>query len=990
MAAIVLLPIPAIALNQAASVHQYGHRAWTLRESALPGYPRAVTQGPDGYLWLATEFGLLRFDGVQFVPWRPSGSSFSLRNIVALLATRDGGLWIGTDKGLARWKRGVLTEYPELKGQYVGVLVQTEDDTVWAATNGGKELARLCAFGVGPVTCHGSDGRLGRFVLSLQADRKGGLWVGAAAGLWHWTPQTPTLFRTPRPSPEIHAVVEDGQSLLVALEREILRLENGKFARVLLEGRRELKPTTMLRDRDGGLWVGTQDQGIIHVRRGAVDVFARANGLSHDFVISLFEDREGNIWVATLNGLDRFRDVAVTRISTQQGLSNDTVTAVQASQDGDVWLGTVNGLNRWKDGRISRLPLPTSSSNIGSLFEDSRGRLWVSSINGVWQVAPETGHTERLRGPPTRYVRAMTEGERQTLWISDAGQGLLRVRDGAVVDRIPWSEIGGASARVLAADADDGVWLGFDEGGIAYVKNNRVQRRVGEADGLGDGNVNGFHVGRGGVLWVATRGGLTRLTGEGIHTLRTRHGLPCDSVQWVIEDDAAALWLHTPCGIVQIGPDAVQAWVDRPDRAVQVTVYDLSDGVLRFSDLGNYGPKVTKARDGRLWFASYDGAGVIDPKQLPSNPLAPPVHIEQAICDRITYDVSSHVRLPALARDLRIDYAALSFVAPERVRFRHKLDGHDEDWVDAGNRRQALYNDLPPGTYRFRVTAANDHGVWNEEGKTWEFSIAPAPYQTTAFRGVAVLLVVATLSFVYRVRARRLAAEFSIRFEERLGERTRIAQELHDTLLQGCISSSMQLHVLRDEIADQNVRTKLSQIVQQLAESIDESRRSVQGMRIDTPESLERVLVREAESFRGEQEVNIHVAVKGKVQPLQPLTRDTVCRIGREALANAFRHARAKRVEIEIVYSAEGLSLYIRDDGCGIVPTTLASGKSGHWGLPGMRERASQIRGTLRLLSRIDEGTEVELKVPSHAVFVAPAHTWTWLSRLAGRRADIS
>ena len=951
---------------------QYGHSKWTLRDGGLPGYPRSIAQTRDGFLWLATDFGLQRFDGVRFTPWGPPAGSSLPGGVVRLLATRDGSLWIGMDQGLARWNHGVLSTYRELDGEYVYALAEDRDGAVWAGTNGLGGNARLCSIRGETVECDGDDGTFGRFVLSLHADEAGDLWVGAATGVWRWRAAEPTRYPLAGSLSEINALVEDGRGeIMVAMARQLARLVDGTLEPYRVDsGLQEMKPTSLLRDRHGGLWIGTQDNGLLHVHDGRTDRFCRDDGLSGNFVVDILEDGEGNIWVATTGGLDRFRDIAVRRLSTRQGLSSDTVLSVLAATDGDVWIGTITGLERWSDGVVQRYAIPGVGANegVGSLFEDSSGRMWVSSLQGLFSV--ESGATRPVRaGVPTRYVHAFAEDAGGTLWISDSASGLFGLRGEDDVEVVPWSTFGGESARALFADPSGGLWLGFVGGGVSRLENGRVQQTYTSADGLGAGEVTNIHDDAEGALWVATGGGLSRIAGRRVDTLGVSNGLPCAAVEWSVEDHARALWLQTDCALVRVERDALDEWISDPASSVDLIVYDASDGAVSYADLGSYGPKVSRTADGRLWFATYDGVGVIDPRALPSNPVPPPVHIEQAVGDGVTYAPSMAARLPARVRDVRIEYTALSLGAPENVAFRYRLEGRDEDWIEAGNRRQAFYTDLPPGFYRFQVVAANDRGLWNEEGVAWEFSIAAAFYQTIVFRLTIVTSVLAGLTLLYRLRLRRVAAQLHARLEERLQERARVAQALHDTLFQGFVSSSMQLHALAGEIADQGARSKLTLVLQRIDQVIEEARESVSGLRLPVDDDLESALVRDAEYFKGERQIDFRLAVKGRPRPLDPLARDAVYQISREALANTFRHARARRVEVDIEYSRDEFTVRVRDDGCGIAPHIVDDGRSGHFGLSGMRERAERSGALLRLWSRVGAGTEVEIHMPAQTAF---------------------
>ena len=380
------------------------------------------------------------------------------------------------------------------------------------------------------------------------------------------------------------------------------------------------------------------------------------------------------------------------------------------------------------------------------------------------------------------------------------------------------------------------------------------------------------------------------------------------------------------------------------------------------------GRRSPKTADGRLWFAAYDGVRLVDPRRIPVNRLAPPVHIERVITDNVTRDPEPGLRLPPLVRNLQIDFTALSLSIPERVRFRYKLEGRDRDWVEVTNQREVFYTDLRPNQYRFRVVASNNDGVWNNEGATLTFTVLPAFYQTRAFLAGVTLLAAAALWGMYRFRLSRAAAQLNARFEDRLSERARIAQALHDTLLQGFISSSMQLEMIADDVGDEKVKSRLDLVLVRMRGVIDEGRNAVQGLRPELND-LEQALARSAEELRGSQEVEIRMVVIGQRQVLHPLIRDDIYRIGREALANALRHAKASRIVIELEYAAQHVRLNVTDNGQGFASDVAASGRPGHWGIPGMRERAESLGARLRVLSGPNVGTEVDLVVPAHVAF---------------------
>jgi len=1016
-------------LNPALDVNQYAHTAWNAGENFPGGIIFAIAQTHDGYLWLGTEFGLLRFDGVQSVPWQPpAGQHLPSSQIRALLVARDGSLWIGTRDGLASWKDGKLTQYGELAGQLVQSLLEDREGAIWAG-GWAASTGRICAIQSRRAECYGEDGSLGHGVYSLYEDGGGNLWLGAGTGLWRWKPGPPKLYLLQDPAPTINGLMEgDNRALLIGTRNGIRRLIERKSEVYPLPGvTKQFTPYRLLRDRNGGLWIGTTDQGLLHVHQGRTDQFGRSDGLSGDFVENLLEDREGNIWVATDNGLDRFRDFAVPTISARQSLSNAGVGSVLAARDRSIWLGTVDGLNRWNNGQItiyrkrsapavsvgakreqelsglaaasepsvlSAVREITSSGlpdeAVDSITQDNRGRIWIVTPRRI--VYFDGGRFVPVNAVPGGHVFSSAGDSAGNIWISVQDQGLFHLLGGNVVERIPWARLGRKDvATALFPDpAQGGLWLGFHEGGVAYFKDGQVRASYADADGLGVGSVHDLQLERDGTLWAATEGGLSRVKDSRIATLTSKNGLPCDSVKWAVEDDAHSFWLYMACGLVRIARPDLDAWAADPNRTIQATVFDSSDGVRSHAFTSGKTPRVAKSEDGRLWFLPLKGVSVIDPRHLPFNKIPPPVHIEQITADGKSYwqnwagdagsakassspPSSSQPRLPPLVRDLTIDYTALSLVVPEKVRFRYKLEGWDRDWEDAGTRRQAFYTNLGPRKYRFRVMACNNSGVWNEAGTFLDFSIAPAYYQTTWFRLSCVAAFLALLWGLYQLRLRQLAREFNAGLEARVNERTRIARELHDSLLQGFQGLMFRLQAVRDLLPGRasDAMQALDIALERGDKAIAEGRDTVSDLRepimgdSDIAQALTALGKELALQSGNGLGPCVRVLLEGKQRELNPLLRDEIYRIAREALRNAFRHARAQKIEAEITYSDSEFLLHVRDDGGGLDPEVANQGaRAGHWGLPGMRERAKSFGGKLEVWSEHRAGTEIELSVP--------------------------
>src|SRR6267143_2157273 len=538
------------------------------------------------------------------------------------------------------------------------------------------------------------------------------------------------------------------------------------------------------------------------------------------------------------------------------------------------------------------------------------------------------------------------------------------------------------------------MWLGFENGEVVVFEGD-ASRLYSAKDGLQSGRVLVIAEDREGHVWIGGESGLSRFGQDRFVTLTQDNGLPGSSVSGIVEDDDGNLWLAGALGILRVKPQELDKALASASYRVEGVTFDATDGLRGLPRQREPFPTATRAADGRLWFATTGGVAVIDPRRWLRNAMEPPVKIERVNADDRNLESFSGVRLPPNTKNLELQYAALSLTAPERVRFRYKLEGYDADWRGPVSARSATYTNLPPRDYRFRVIACNNDGVWNEEGAALEFTIVPAFHQTRAF----LLLCAAAAGFLawagYRWRIRQVRSRLQLQFRERLAERTRIAQELHDTLLQGFLSASMQLHVAVNHVpAETADKRRLNRVLELMRSVIEEGRNAVKGLRSSpgSHDDLEEAFSRVREELDAKEDIDFFVIGEGQARPLHAIIRDEVYRIGREALVNAFQHSGATRIEVEVEFAPKGLRVTMRDDGRGIDPQLLESGREGHWGLAGMRERAKNIGARLKVWSRALGGTEVELSVPSSIAFRAQFHSWPWgwLARLyPGRAGDL-
>ncbi len=1001
-----LLPsAPLLPSDPPLTVSQYAHTAWTVRDGFSLGAVFAMAQTPDGYLWLGNGSGLFHFDGVRFVQWQPPpGNQLPTSGVYSLLCARDGTLWIGTFEGLATWRDGRLTWLREFDKMFVTSLLEDRNGTVWLGTLN-RDGGRLCRVQSGRGTCSGDDGRFGVFVWSLHEDHTGTLWVGADSGVWKWAPGSPRRYPTPGVRVGDLIASDEGQLLIGIRGKGLRQLVNEKvdaypirraFTSTASLEDADVDSNKLLRDRSGALWIGTEERGLVHVQRGRADTFAKSDGLSGNIICSLFEDREGNIWVSSSAGLDRFRELPVRSYSTKEGLPSDAIRSVIGGKDGSLWLAGAAGLTRWKDGQttIFRRTSGLPDDSTESLFEDSRGRIWVFTKGGL--AYSDGSRFVAVPGVPSEDVFSITGDEAGNLWLS-GNRGLTHLRSARIVEHFPWSTVRRTQQAKVVLSDKGGVWLSFwNDGGVEYFKDGQLRASFGVADGLGKGVVPGIQLDEEGALWAATQGGISRIKDGHVATLTSANGLPCDTIHGTMWDDSGALWASAQCGLIRIARTELATWIAHPTRRLETTFWDAADGAQLQTAPSSYGPFVARSADGKLWFVGTEGIQVVDPHRLSFNTVRPPVHVERLIAD---HEIRSQrlpggtaapsVLLPQRVRDLQIDYTALSLVAPEKVRFKYRLDGQDSDWREVGNERHVQYSNLRPGSYRFHVIAANNSGVWNEQGDVLEFSIAPAYYQTAWFSALCVAGALGLLWAGYRVRVRQLHHRFEMALETRVSERTRIARELHDTLLQSFhglllrFQTVSQLWAERPDVA----KEKLDVAIDEAARAITEGRNAVQGLRESTVGTSDiadaiNTLGAELAAARGDRPAPaFHVTVEGEPRALHPILRDDIYKITAEALRNAFWHAEATDVEVEIRYDRQQFRLRVQDDGKGFDEALLPrQAAAGHYGVPGMRERAALMGGTLTVWSKEGAGTAVELCIPARSAYVKTRER-RWLSR---------
>ena len=1003
---IVLLWQPsASALDPTRSLAQYKHTRWTVDDGA-PVIPYALAQGADGYLWIGARDGLFRFDGIRFEFILPERQIGNRTSVTALLAARDGSIWAGYGAGgIARYDRGILRDIAMPHADvFVISITQSRDGAIWVAL--GRPDLPLMRYANGRWMEFGAARGIAQDQMhSLIATRDGSIWAAYRNSI--------RVLRKGATQFEIVTAARTGHATLSEDAAGRVWLSDEKGSRPIagppLSGVSALSAYTTLAskrgtraffDRDGNLWgkpaagifrVRAADQpasGGASVRAAAVETFGAREGLTGDQIGTIIEDREGNIWVSTTRGLDRFRAAAVT-LEPQLTNRAQFGDVLLAASDGTVYVGEADTVFRIRPGGQPE-PILQHTKDVEALCEGPDKAVWIVLPERI--VRLRAGRLSALDRPRVEgdWVRDCAVDRDNVLWLSAGSLGLFR-RSAAGWQKLT-KTLGAndSSANFLWADRNRDLQLVAEPNrviGISYSRNGGLKETdliaVDKASPLP--KIRTLLSVPSGLL-LGGQFGLARWTGSKLQILASERFPALNNLTGIVQTPDGYTWTIGRLGLARWSSAEIDAAFVDPRHQIEPVVFDDRDGAP-----SNYIVDATRALvrggDGRLWVSTYNGTVSIDPARIKRNMVPAPVVISGLKARGVTYRDPAKLELRAGTSSLEIDFAVPSLSVPQRVRVFYKLDGADREWVDPGMRRQVFYTNLGPGRYTFQVIAANDSGVLNRTGATLTFDIPPTFLQSKWFAALCVLGAILLLWMIYHLRVRQLQATMRMTLEQRLAERERIARDLHDTLLQGFQGLIFRFQSVANTIpAGDITRRHIEQALDSADDVLTQGRNSVTQLRAARTTDLVQAFTQVAEQLGQDHAAKFNLVVEGVPRELHPMVSEELCRIGEEALINAFRHSDAGNIEVAIAYGSHAFGLGIRDDGTGIGADIVAQGgREGHFGLAGMRERADQIDAQFEIASRAGAGTEIVVTVPAG---VAYAHyRGSWFKRLFVRGA---
>jgi PAS domain S-box-containing protein len=735
------------ALERNKAFSQYVHEVWQTQDGLPQGSILAIAQTDDGYLWLGTAAGLVRFDGVRFTTFdKRNTKEIRDNSVTALLRGKDGSLWVGTEGGLTRLKEGKFTSYTKKEGlsdDSLTSLCESRDESLWIGTRSGG----LIRFKKGKFTRYSqSEGLSSGLVHSIYEGHDGSLWIGTDRGLDRFRGEKFTFYgkKDGMSDNDGMSIYEDQDgSLWVGTDGGGLdRFKDGKFTVYgLKEGLLDKDVWSICKDRDGNLWFGTVGGGLARSQGGKLASYTTKDGLSSDYVLSLHEDREGSLWIGTRGGgLNRLKDGIITSYTVKQGLSKDDVKCVYESRDGNLWIGTEGGwLNRFRDGRFTLFTKSEGLANdtVFSIYEDKDGSLWIGAgEHGLSRF--KGGRFSAQQALANNDVRSIYQSRDGTLWFGTLEGYLYRLIDGQFSVFTEKERTPDNGVMCIYESRDGSLWIGTQKGGLARYKDGKFTH-FSTNDGVSDNTILSLYEDEQSALWVGTRGGLTRLKQGKFTIYSIENGLFADTLYQILEDGKGNLWMSSNKGIFRVSKKELNELAQGKIQRITSFSYGPDDGMAASECAGESQPAGWKGKDGRLWFATNKGVVVIDPEHIKTNGLPPSVQIERVIINNKTFNPAPKIEAASGRGHTELHFTGLSLLAPKKVRFRYQLEGYDPDWVDSGTRRVAYYTNIPPGSYHFRVIACNNDGVWNQTGASFGLYLKPHFYQSYWFFGLCGL-----------------------------------------------------------------------------------------------------------------------------------------------------------------------------------------------------------------------------------------------------------
>lgn len=944
----------------------YALTAWP---AGLMGTVFAMTQDRDGYLWLGTSEGLVRFDGHDFTRWEDTGGApLPGGSISALITASDGTLWAAFDDvaGVARIRASTVTYFngEGVPRRSITALIEDSDGAIFAAGTGGlsvfhDEVWRPLGLPAGlPVS----------EITSLFKDRNAGIWVGTSVGIFYRPPGHRTFQPHANTTRFVQSFAQDttGQIWITDMQQFVKRLDDGRAPRFASDIRLPGNGWRMLTDQRGTIWLTALGGGLFTLRPGGAPGASHVERVRYEREFpdentggpwSVFQDRGGNIWVGTRSGgLLRIRYTPIDNHISLEGLTFDGVRALASMADGTAWVGTSYNLIRFDGSERTVYDFPQTMA----LHAGRDGHLWAATEWGIGRF--DNGRLIPIPVPSwlrLERVSSLAVAPDGAVWICSIEQGIYRWYR-TQLDDFAHEDLRGVAGRrcgVVHAEPTGRIWIGYSAGGVATYQDGRFQL-FGADDGLTPGAITSIYQDHEGRIWIGSVNGLSRFDNGTFKTLTRDKGFPSRIVPALLEDDDGQMWLgvESGAGMIRFSPDDFDRAVESGGAQLRYALYDASDG-LEGTSLRVSRPSAIRA-GGRFWLASRNGISTFDPDSLPREWPQPVSMITRVTIDDREVPANSGIALPHDAWTLSIDYTALDLSHASKLRFRYMLEGFDSGWIAAGRSHRARYTNLRPGDYRFRIGATST-GEWIAPDIVWRFTVTPPFYQTTWFLVSCAVAFVLLLSSVWLARMRTIRKEFALV----VAERARVSRDLHDTLLQSLAAVGMELEALAngsEPASGDSMRPSLRALRQQVARCVVEARRSTNELR--SPRLEVEDLIEDLRQFADDvtlgSSVTVEVVVSGRHRRSSPEVNEQLLRIGQEAISNAVRHSGADKVLVELTYGREAVSLRVSDTGQGFDREPERS--STHWGIRNMRDRAARISATFRITSSPGGGTVVE------------------------------